>query len=153
MMAVTAIFGAALGFGGYTFQYAKGGSYLSNDPSACANCHVMGDHYAAWMKSSHKEVAGCNDCHTPPDSVVGKYATKAINGFLHSYAFTTGNYPDPLRIRGFNAEVTEKACRGCHSVSETIASGSHTGANAAEVDGSGDLSCLQCHRTVGHWVR
>ena len=25
--------------GGYTFVYAKGYSYLTNDPAACANCH------------------------------------------------------------------------------------------------------------------
>lgn len=30
------------GIGGYTFVYAKGGSDLTNDPAACANCHVRG---------------------------------------------------------------------------------------------------------------
>jgi len=33
--------GVAAGLGGYTFVYAKGGSYFGNDPNACANCHVM----------------------------------------------------------------------------------------------------------------
>jgi hypothetical protein len=28
----------------YTFVYAKGYSYLTNDPGACANCHIMADH-------------------------------------------------------------------------------------------------------------
>ena len=35
------LIGLALGVGAYTFVYAKGYSYLSNDPQACANCHVM----------------------------------------------------------------------------------------------------------------
>ena len=32
--------GAVIGLGGYIFVYAKGYSYLSNDPQACTNCHV-----------------------------------------------------------------------------------------------------------------
>ena len=85
---VAVLFGAAVGIGSYTFAYAKGGSYLRNDPQACANCHVMGDHYASWLKSSHRAVAGCNDCHTPPGTIP-KYLSKAGNGFRHASAFTT----------------------------------------------------------------
>ncbi|MGH7821889.1 MAG: NapC/NirT family cytochrome c, partial [Candidatus Binatia bacterium] len=59
-------FGAAAGIGGYTFVYAKGYAYLTDDPGACANCHVMEEQHSAWMKSSHRAVAVCNDCHTPP---------------------------------------------------------------------------------------
>src|SRR6266446_5493121 len=59
------VLGLGLGIGGYTFLYAKGWSYLTNDPAACANCHVMREHYDAWIKSSHRAVATCNDCHTP----------------------------------------------------------------------------------------
>jgi len=33
--------GASLGVGAFTFGYAQGASYLSNDPAACVNCHVM----------------------------------------------------------------------------------------------------------------
>jgi cytochrome c nitrite reductase small subunit len=151
VLAVTVLLGVAFGIGSYTFVYAKGASYLSNDPAACANCHVMDDHYAAWMKSSHRAVATCNDCHTPPDGFFAKYATKAANGFLHSYAFTTGDFPDPMRIRGFNADITEAACRSCHVVVETILHTAHSEApNGGQNQG---LSCLQCHRTVGHWVR
>jgi cytochrome c nitrite reductase small subunit len=42
------ILGILIGVGGYTFAYAKGASYLTNDPAACANCHVMENHYRAW---------------------------------------------------------------------------------------------------------
>ncbi len=41
------IAGAAIGLGLYTFVYARGASYLGNDPGACANCHVMREHLAA----------------------------------------------------------------------------------------------------------
>src|SRR5688572_28285981 len=92
---VGAVLGTALGVAGYTFIYAKGHSYLTNNPAACANCHIMQEHYDGWLKSTHRSVATCNDCHTPP-GVVGKYWTKADNGFFHSLAFTTGDFPEPL---------------------------------------------------------
>jgi hypothetical protein len=38
-----ALIGAAMGLGLFTFWYAKGASYLGNDPETCANCHVMRD--------------------------------------------------------------------------------------------------------------
>ena len=105
--------GLMVGLGAFTFIYARGASYLTNDPAACANCHVMQEHFDAWNKSSHRLVATCNDCHTP-HNFVGKYTTKALNGFWHSFYFTTGNYPDPLRITPRNHRVTEGACRNCH---------------------------------------
>jgi nitrate/TMAO reductase-like tetraheme cytochrome c subunit len=53
------LIGIAAGIGSYTFIYAKGYSYLGHDPAACANCHVMGDYYAAWLKGPHRSVAAC----------------------------------------------------------------------------------------------
>lgn len=98
--------GIAAGVGFYTFQYAKGASYLSNDPKACANCHIMSDQFDGWAKSSHRNVATCNDCHTP-EGFIPKYLTKASNGFWHSYAFTTGDFHEPIRIKGRNKEIAE----------------------------------------------
>lgn len=140
-IALAIAIGLAVGVGGFTFVYARGASYLTNDPQACANCHVMRDHYDAWVKSSHRAVAACNDCHTPHDPL-GKYLTKASNGFWHSVAFTTGRFPEPLRIKPGNREVTEQACRSCHrSVVEAIEP-SHAG--------GARLACASCHRSVGH---
>jgi cytochrome c nitrite reductase small subunit len=134
------VVGLAAGIGGFTFWYGQGASYLTNDPAACANCHIMQDNYDAWMQSSHRRVATCNDCHTPHD-LVGKYVVKAKNGFWHSFAFTTGWFPEPLRIRGSNRAVTEHRCRECHA------------AVAAVVDGPDDAesrACIPCHQSVGH---
>ncbi len=134
------ILGVAIGLGLFTFVYAKGGAYLGNDPAACANCHVMNEHYAAWRKSSHHAVAVCNDCHAPPGGL-SKYWVKAVNGFNHSYAFTTGDFVEPIRITARNRDVTEAQCRRCH---EDI------------VSSMGDVevvSCIRCHDAVGHRVR
>lgn len=151
-LVVVVLIGAFMGVGGFTFVYAKGYSYMSNDPAVCGNCHIMDEHLDAWNKSSHKGVATCNDCHTP-HNLVGKYTVKAKNGFWHSFYFTTGDFPDPLRITEANHEVTEEACRYCHSeITEAI----EHGTTPASVDLSGDqeqFTCTRCHRYVGHWVR
>ena len=75
--------GILLGVAGYTFHYAKGTSYLSNNPLACVNCHVMQEHYDSWVKSSHRAIATCNDCHVP-HTFPEKYLAKLINGWNHS---------------------------------------------------------------------
>lgn len=128
------------GVGAYTFVYAKGASYLTNDPAACANCHVMQDHYDAWLKSSHRHVAVCNDCHAPHD-FLGKYWVKAENGFWHSWMFTTGWFHEPIQIREKNLRVTEQACLDCH---QDIVRAMHVGRHADQV------SCIRCHGAVGH---
>jgi cytochrome c nitrite reductase small subunit len=133
--------GTLTAVGSYTFIYAKGHAYLTNDPAACANCHVMEDHYRAWIKSSHRAVAVCNDCHTPP-GLLPKYLTKAINGFNHSLAFTTGRFHEPIRITPRNVDVTEQACRKCHADIVSAIEGPHPEQNR--------LSCIRCHATVGH---
>ena len=133
--------GSAAGIGAYTFVYAKGASYLTNDPEACVNCHVMREQFDGWIKSSHRAVAVCNDCHTPHD-LVGKYVTKARNGFWHSFYFTTGRFPEPIRISARNHEVTENACRSCHPDIVDAIDHSPSGGRA--------LACIGCHRSVGH---
>ena len=135
------ILGVAVGVGGYTFVYARGGLYLTDDPAACANCHVMGEQYGGWMKGPHRSVAVCNDCHTPP-GLIAKYATKASNGWHHSFAFTTGRFHEPIRIGGRNREIAESSCRKCHSELVAAIEGPH-------VPGR-EIRCLECHSRVGH---
>ena len=135
--------GCALGIGGYTFIYAKGASYLTNNPQSCANCHVMQSHYDAWLKSSHRAVAVCNDCHAPHDNVVHKYIIKGDTGFWHSLKFTTGDFPDNIQMREINRKVTESACLHCHQqIVDAITPHPQTEKNMT--------SCIRCHRDVGH---
>lgn len=137
--------GLAFGVVAYTFVYAKGASYLTNDPKACVNCHVMQEQYDGWINSSHRSVATCNDCHAPSD-FIGKYSTKALNGFWHSFYFTTGNYPDPIQITERNRKIADNACRKCHAdIVETI-----EGPNTKHHKEADKTSCIRCHRSVGH---
>ena len=132
--------GLLVGVGSYTFYYAQGASYLSNDPRACVNCHIMRTQYDGWQKSSHHFVATCNDCHVPHD-LVGKYLTKAENGFWHSYGFTFQNFHEPIQMRERSRVILQENCLQCHAsfVSEI--------ANHAP---EGQVNCIQCHRGVGH---
>ncbi len=141
LVVLGSLLGIACGVGVYTFIYAKGGSYLTNDPSACANCHIMEEHFSAWIKSTHHAFASCNDCHTP-ENFFGKYATKANNGFWHSFAFTTGDYPDPIFIKGYNRRIAENSCRKCHN---HIIDGIEAHTQTEE-----PFSCVRCHGSVGH---
>ena len=141
--ATALLFGLMIGTGLYTFVYAKGYSYVTNDPQACANCHIMRAHFDAWTRASHRAVAVCNDCHTPP-GLIPKYVTKARNGFWHSFYFTTGRYPDPLRITPRNHDVTELACRKCHA---ELTAGIDPAHSASPRNG---ISCTSCHNDVGH---
>jgi cytochrome c nitrite reductase small subunit len=129
--------GLAVGIGSYAFHYARGASYLGNDPATCANCHVMAGHYDGWQAAPHHLAATCNDCHTPADPI-GKYLVKALNGYHHSMAFTLGGYPDVIRARPESTAVVEANCRRCHAdLVDAIPHG-------------GDSSCIRCHPSVGH---
>ena len=138
-VSLAVLVGLAAGAGGFTFIYGRGASYLGHDAAACANCHVMQAHYDQWLQGSHRSVAACNDCHTP-EFVVSKYAVKGLNGFFHSYAFTSGRFPDPIRIKPFNRAVTQQRCRDCH---EPVVALMERGADEP-------VDCLRCHADVGH---
>jgi cytochrome c nitrite reductase small subunit len=140
-IALAGLVGAIVGLGVFTFAYAQGPSYLTNDPEACANCHIMREYYDGWNRSSHKAVAVCNDCHTPHDNIVAKYAVKGLNGFRHSFAFTTGWFEEPLRITPLNRSVTQHACLSCHE--DLVSSISHPASREP-------TDCLTCHAGVGH---
>lgn len=140
---LVALTGVLVGLGIFTFGYARGASYFSDDPQACNNCHVMRDQFDAWRHSSHARVAVCNDCHTP-HSFPEKYIIKGINGFNHSAAFTLGGFHEPIRITDLNASVLQQACVDCHqtTVSQMTLHASDEG-----------IDCTTCHADVGHNTR
>lgn len=135
------LLGLVIGMGSFTFIYGRGYSYLSDDPKACVNCHIMRDQYDSWSKSSHHHVASCNSCHTP-ENIYLSYFVKAENGFMHSLKFTTGQFDDPIRIRKHNFNIAMRSCMKCHS-------GIMNSSLHAEAI-SGGNTCVHCHRDVGH---
>lgn len=140
LLIIVGLVGCIVGLGSFTFIYAKGYSYLTDDPNACANCHVMRDVFTAWTRGSHRNVATCNDCHTAHDSLVSKYASKALNGFNHSLAFTLGGFHEPIRATTLNRDIARENCMYCHAA--VTSQMSHVGGEATD--------CLACHARVGH---
>jgi cytochrome c nitrite reductase small subunit len=134
------VLGIFFSISGYTFYYGQGLSYLTDNPKTCMNCHVMRDVFERWNHSSHKEVATCNGCHIP-NKFLNKWFIKALNGWNHSRAFTTGNFNEPIRISGFNAKVVEQNCATCHS---TLTSDIH------KSDSKEGFTCIRCHPNTGH---
>ena len=116
------LLGMLIGVGVFTFVYAKGFSYLSTDPRACVNCHVMNEQYDAWLKSGHRHTATCVDCHLP-HAGLAKWVAKADHGFRHSAAFTLQNFKEPIEITPHDREMVQDNCVRCHAASSTRSPG------------------------------
>lgn len=150
---VAVLVGVPAGVGLVTFGYADGLSYLSNDPVACVNCHIMTDQFESWRKGPHHAVATCNGCHVPP-AFPQKYLAKALNGYHHSLGFTMqpsapdepGVQPffrEPIQIKAGNSQILQDNCLRCHGAFvHEIVRGSTWDQDA--------IRCVHCHRGVGH---
>ncbi len=140
--------GAFLGLGFYVLKLSNATSYLSDDPKACINCHVMTPQYLTWNKSSHREVASCNDCHVPQNNVFNTYYFKAMDGLYHSTIFTLRAEPEVIKARQPSVEVIQNNCIRCHEDRVTDPK------IAATVDNHDfhrtDRTCWECHREVPH---
>ena len=143
-IAAACMIGMLGGLGVSTFGYGSGHAYLSDDPAACTQCHIMQPHYDSWLKSSHSAHATCNDCHLPND-FFGRWSAKADNGFFHSWAFTFQDFHEPIQIKRRNLAILQRNCVGCH---ETAV---HQLLPIPEPDEG--TSCMQCHHSVGHGAR
>ena len=136
------VLGLFVGMGLYTFTYGRGFSYLSTDPQACINCHIMQDEYDSWQKGTHHTAARCVDCHLP-HAFIPKYIAKADEGWRHSKAFTLQNFHEPIQITPRNARILQHNCVACHSdFVHGLLEGSRDAPDA--------VSCVHCHADVGH---
>jgi cytochrome c nitrite reductase small subunit len=137
-LSIAVIAGILAGVGGFTFWYARGYSYLSNDPDACVNCHIMRDNFNSWVVSSHRS-ATCNDCHTP-HGFFGKYYAKVRNGVRHSMAFTFENVQVPHTTQ-YSQDVIQGNCLRCHKPMVGM---------LFQAKDLKSMRCTKCHQTGGH---
>ncbi len=142
LLVLACLVSVPLGVGAFTFVYAKGFSYLSTDPRACVNCHVMNEQYDAWLKSGHRHAATCVECHLP-DRGLAKWLAKADHGFRHSMAFTLQNFKEPIEITRTDRAIVQVNCVRCHeSLVHAIAADARTSRQG--------LDCTHCHAGAGH---
>lgn len=141
---VAGLVGILVGIAVFTFGYAGGISYFGHESETCNQCHSMNEHYASWQRGPHKSVTTCQSCHAPHEFIPWAI-NEADNGFWHSLKFTTGAYPDNIRIREVNSVVVEDSCRTCHGSFTSNIEFIH-----GELDSSQQVSCVKCHSEVGH---
>ncbi len=174
MFVLGALVGSLVGAAGYTAHFAHATSYLSDDPRACVNCHIMNDQYASWSSSSHHARATCNDCHVPHDSILSKYYVKAEHGYRHSKGFTLQDFHEPIQIKTSSRNVVIANCVRCHATMthEIRSAAGHAEASRASAapgesaglfsggggvwgdqETSGGLDCIHCHSAVAHGPR
>ncbi|WP_187262038.1 cytochrome c nitrite reductase small subunit [Pontibacter beigongshangensis] len=136
------------GLGLYVLKLSNAASYLSDDPQACVNCHLMTPQYITWNHSSHREVASCNDCHVPHNNIFNQYYFKAKDGLYHASIFTIRAEPQVIKARGPSIEVIQDNCVRCHTSQVTDAK------MASFVEdhhaSRTDRTCWECHREVPH---
>ncbi len=144
------VFLIAIGFFIHLLNSSKALSYLSKDPKACINCHVMNTQYATWQHSSHKNV-GCIECHLPTDGFLNKYLAKAKDGWNHSVAFTLNTYDNAIKISKDAQRRVQQNCISCHStLVSTLVSNSDINHNFKDGEVATGRKCWSCHKQVPH---
>jgi cytochrome c nitrite reductase small subunit len=148
-MPVIIMLGIFIGLGVYSIYVSKVWSYLSEDPRACVNCHIMAPQYATWGHSSHRETATCNDCHVPHDNVARKYYFKAKDGLNHATKFTLRMERQVIFIGEEGKGVVQENCVRCHSnLLDQTKLFTQTKGNF-QVHNT-ERECWECHRDVPH---
>lgn len=140
--------GVLMGLGVLIFRISNAVSYLSNDPSACINCHVMFPEFATWQRGSHGRVATCNDCHVPHDNPVRTYAFKAKDGSRHAFMFTFRMEPQVIIMHEAGRGVVQENCIRCHE--QLVGGVAAVDVNASNTVHGAGMLCWQCHRDVPH---
>lgn len=145
---VAIVMGAMVGLGFYLMRLSEVTSYLSDNPQACVNCHVMTPEYNSWMHSSHREWASCNDCHVPQENALKGYYFKAMDGLYHAYVFTTYQEPQVIAMREASQEVVQNNCIRCHL--QQVTESRYDGWLESHKENRTDRQCWSCHREVPH---
>ncbi len=140
--------GIFTGLGLFAFFVSNASSYVTDNPEACTNCHIMAPQYATWYHSSHREKTHCNDCHVPHNNVLNKYYFKAKDGIRHAAMFTLRLEPQVIFIKEASREVVHENCLRCH---EQLLTDSKLLSYTKEIHSARlERKCWECHRETPH---
>ncbi|MCK9617498.1 MAG: cytochrome c nitrite reductase small subunit [Lentimicrobiaceae bacterium] len=145
--------GIFTGFSAYIFYTSRAWSYLSDDPQACVNCHIMTPEYATWSHSSHKHITNCNECHVPHNNVFNKYFFKAKDGLYHASIFTLRAEPQVIHAKEASIKVIKENCERCHTDAvdnEKMLVASVLRKDSEEEEKEEERLCWECHRETPH---
>lgn len=145
---VIILLGIFCGLGLFVLRLSKAHSYLGDKPETCVNCHIMAPQYATWQHSSHREVANCNDCHVPHNTVFHKYYFKAMDGLRHSTMFTFRLEPQVIFIKDAGKKAVHNNCIRCHS--DLITDDQLKLVSTDHHQHRLERECIDCHRETPH---
>lgn len=148
LVPATLAVGLAGGLAVYLFHVSRASSYLSDKPETCVNCHIMAPQYATWHRSSHREVAHCNDCHVPHNNVLNKYYFKAKDGMRHATIFTLRAEPQVIFIKEAGKKVVQQNCIRCHE--QLLADNRMEAIDPCFSKSRRERVCWDCHRELPH---
>ena len=134
--------GAALGIGLFTVAYAKALSYVSDEPEACVNCHIMREQYEGWLRGPAPR--GRHLQRLPRAArLLRQVALEGAERLPSQHGVHAPELPraDPdhaAQRRGARGELPAlpRRVRG--------------GAHAARATGARRRGCARCHAGVGH---
>jgi len=145
VLLVTGIF---TGLAMFAFFVSNASSYITDNPEACTNCHIMAPQYATWYHSSPREKTHCNDCHVPHNNIINKYFFKAKDGLRHAAMFTLRLEPQVIFIKEAGREVVHENCIRCHfqllTDSKLLSYTEKIHSDRIE------RKCWECHRETPH---
>lgn len=145
---VIIMLGSLTGLGIMVFYISNAVSYLSDDPAACVNCHVMVPQHATWQRGSHGIVAACNDCHVPHNNPISTYVFKASDGVRHAFMFTFRLEPQVIRMHEPGMATVQENCVRCHH--HTVSMTDIQFISASDIGHGRGKFCWDCHRETPH---
>lgn len=137
-----------VGLGAFMAKESEVVSYMSDNPQACVNCHVMTPVYNSWMHSSHRQWTTCNDCHVPHNNTLNKYYFKAKDGLFHATIFTLRKEPEVMFMREASEEVVQDNCIRCHI--QNVTQTKYDGYIEDHRENRTERKCWSCHQEVPH---
>ncbi|MBK1790683.1 cytochrome c nitrite reductase small subunit [Persicirhabdus sediminis] len=140
--------GILVGTAASVLHISNATSYLSDEPEACMNCHIMAPQYATWQRGSHAKVATCNDCHVPNDNYLRKYLFKAKDGARHGYMFTFRLEPQVIQVHEPGMRVIQENCIRCHE--NLLGDTNHLAISFDDAEAGNGTLCWDCHRQTPH---
>jgi len=137
------------------------GIHVTATPEFCMSCHemrIVGEQ--GWMRSPHYRnpkgvVAGCKDCHIPPE-LVHMLWTKTRDGVkdiaVHLFGESDAKKMDWDHLRDMaRAKVSDSACRTCHdNLTPKGAEIKTIIAHRAYQRLDGEKKCTDCHTKEFH---
>jgi formylglycine-generating enzyme len=127
----------------------------------CASCHIHPHSTQSWKRSTHYDnkrgiQVHCVDCHLPPHGE-GYLVEKAKTGIRDIWAKTfrdsaSFNWEEKSQIAHATRHTFETSCTHCHQNNYPLGlTKDGREAHLYYERQAGDLHCINCHITVGHY--